>query len=215
MRHAETLAAEREAGFVRVEDDARRTGDFHELNRGKPDGTGADDEDIFPGLDAGAIDGVTTDGERLDEGELIVAELARDMEFARGENHALAETAVAHDAERLIGSAAIGETAPAGVTFLAIQVWLDRATITGLHVDDALAHLEHLDAELMTGNARIRIERHFPQITAEIRAADTHAMDAHQDLARGGRGRLGHVERAERLGFFELDGFHGRGGGAG
>lgn len=120
------------------------------------------------------------------------------MQFARRQNHAFTQTAVAHDAERLIGGATIGKSAPTGVTFLAIQVGFDRALIAGLNVDNPLAYFEYLDAELMTGNARIRIKRHFTQIAAEIGAADAHAMYAHQDLARGRRGRFGDFKGTKR-----------------
>src|SRR5438128_9209214 len=112
------------------------------------------------------------------------------------------------DAKSLMLFAAIGMATPARGTFLAIDIRLDRATVTGLDVCDAVAHRDDFHAQLMSRNARVTIKRHFAEIPGVIGAANTHAMHLHQGLAWPGRIRLRNLDAAEVLRFFELNGFH-------
>jgi hypothetical protein len=207
--HAEALFAKREAPLVHIEHDAGRTGDLHKLDRRQTDGARADDEHIVARLDPRPVHRVAADGKRLDQGELIVAEFAGNMEFSCGQQHALAEAAVTHDAEGLVRRATIGQPSPARVTFLAVQIRLDRAAVADRDVGHAGTDRQHLDAELVPRNARIGVKRHLAEKPAEVRAADADAVNAEERLARPRRGRFGDFDGVKRLRFFELDGFHG------
>ena len=68
------VAAEREARCVHIHHNGGSAGDLNKLERAEADGARADDQHIFPGLHASAVNGVTTDAQRLDQSELLVAE---------------------------------------------------------------------------------------------------------------------------------------------
>ena len=77
----------------------------------------------------------------------------------------------------------------------------------GLDVGDARADCEHLDAQLVAGNARVAEERHLAEIAADVGAADADAMHANQRLARArARGVLNRP--IEVAGFFKTNCFH-------
>src|SRR5207302_8886540 len=113
-----------------------------------------------------------------------------------------------NEARRLVVLATVRVCATARVTLLAVEVRLHCTAVTRLHVRDAFADGEHLDAQLVARNARVTEERHLAEVTAEVRATNADAVNAHQRLARAGLVRLGNFNRAERQRFFELDGFH-------
>ena len=81
------------------------------------------------GLGAAAVDGVTADGQRLHQGQLLEGQLARDVQLAGRHEELRPQSAVAVDAQRLVLLAAVGVAAPAGVTLLAVDVRLDRAAV--------------------------------------------------------------------------------------
>ena len=146
---------------------------------------------------------MAADGQRLDEGELFVGEFPRDVQLARGDEEARAQSAVAMDAERLMLFATVGVAAPAGVTLLTVNVRLDAATVAGRDVRNALADGEDFDAEFVAGDARVAEERHLAEVAADVGAADADLMDAHQRLAGAGRGGAGDVELLPDFGGFE------------
>src|ERR1044071_1515488 len=133
------------------------------------------------------------------------------MQFAGGQDHALAQAAVAHHPKRSMVLATVGMASTAGVTLLAVEVWLDGATIARFHLAHALADGEDLDAEFVAGDARVAEEGHLAQVTAVVRAADADPMNAQERFTRSGRRRFGRVNQAEALRFFELDGLHSTG----
>ena len=194
MLHAHDLAAEVEALLVHVEHDDLGAGQLGEFQRGQADGAGADDQARFVGLEAGAIDGVTADGQRLHQGELLEGELARDVQLAGRHEEARPQAAVAMDAERLVLLAAVGVAAAAGVALLAVDVRLDRAAIARPDVGHARADGEHLDAQLVARDARIAEEGHLAEVAADVGAADADPVDADQGLARAGLLRGGDVD---------------------
>src|SRR6185295_7389935 len=113
-----------------------------------------------------------------------------------------------HHAEDLEVLAAVAAAGAAGAAFLAVEVGLHRAALAGLHVRDAGAGLEHLDAQLVAGDARIGVEGHLAQEAGDVGAADAHAQHAHQRLARGGLGRLVDLDLGVVPGLFEADRLH-------
>ena len=91
---------------------------------------------------------------------------------------------------------------------LAIDIRLDGATITGSHVGHAVADLKDLNAQLVSGNARIAEERHLAQIPGIVRPANADAMDPHQRFSRPRPARLGNLDLAELLWLHKDNGFH-------
>ena len=78
--------------------------------------------------------------------------------------------------------------AAAGVAVRVVDVGLDRAAVAGLDVRHALADLDHLDPQLVAGDARIAEEGHLAEVAADVGPADADPVDAHQRLARPGLG---------------------------
>ncbi len=95
--------------------------------------------------------------------------------------------------ERLVGFAAIGKSAPAGITALAIEIGLNGAAVAGAYFGHAGAYLHYLDAELMAGDARVAKKGHLAQVAANIGAANTHLVDAYECLPRPRLVRTGDV----------------------
>ena len=120
--HSHHATAEFKALRVDVEDDNLRPRQLGELERGEPDGTGADDQARFVGLQRHAIDRMAADRQRLHKGQLLEGQFARNMEFARRHDEKRPKPAVTVDAERLMLLAAIRVTAYTGVALLAIDV---------------------------------------------------------------------------------------------
>ena len=143
-----------------------------------------------PALRIAAIDGVTADAERLDESELIESQPLRWVQFAGRQDEARPQAAVGVDAEDLQIFAAVDAAAPAGEAALTVHVRLDGTTVAGLDVGHIGADLQHFDAEFMSGDARIAVERHLAEIAADVGAANADAVDAHQRFAGAGFFRL-------------------------
>jgi hypothetical protein len=70
---------------------------------------------------------------------------------------------------------------------LAVQIGLHAAPVSGAHLRDALADRDHLDTEFVTGNPRIGVEGHLPEVSPEVGATDTHLMHPDHRLTRAGR----------------------------
>src|SRR6058998_3632306 len=117
------------------------------------------------------MDCVATNGERLDEGELLEGQLAREVKLARGQDHPFAHAAVAHHAKGPVTFAAVGMAAAAGVALLAVEVRLDSAAITWPDIRHAFADGEHFDSQFVPRNARIAEEGHFSEVPAVVGAA--------------------------------------------
>src|SRR5262249_36782440 len=130
---------------------------------------------MFARLRFAAIDGVTTDAERLDEGKVIGRQLARRGQLAGGAGKARPQAAAGMDTWDLQVFAAVCAVAPASETLLAIHVRLDRAALAGLEVRHALPDCDDLDAEFVAGDAGITVEGHLAEIAADVGAADADA----------------------------------------
>jgi hypothetical protein len=180
------FATEREAGLVDVHDHADRAGHLDKLNHRQPDRTRADDQHVLAGAHPGPVHRVAADGEGFHQRQLFKAERPRNMQLARRQQHALAHATVTHHPERLMLFATVGQSPPAGVTALAVDVRFDRTAVARPDVLHPGAHRENLDAELMSRNPWIRIERHLAEVTTVVGAADTDPVDADQGLARAG-----------------------------
>ena len=96
---------------------------------------------------------MAADGQGLDEGELIERQRRRGVELPRRQEELRPHAAVAVDAQHLQLLAAIRVAAAAGVAVRVVDVGLDGAAVAGLDVRDAVADLQHLDAQLVAGDA--------------------------------------------------------------
>jgi hypothetical protein len=105
--------------------------------------------------------------------------------------------------------AAVWPAAATGVTFWIVDVGLDRATVAWLDARHFFANRQHFHAQFVPQNSRVRDERHFTEVSANIGSANADAMDADQRFARLRLGRLRHFDQCERLGKCELQGVHG------
>ena len=163
MLDAHDALAEIEPLGIDVEHDRLRPGQLDELECRQPDRAGADDQARFFARQPRTRDRMAADGERLDQGELIVRQRARHMQLAGWDQKEGPQAAVAVNAERLMFLAAVVAAATAGVAGLAIDVGLDRTAVAGLHVRDAATDREHLNTQFMPGNTRVTEERHFAE----------------------------------------------------
>ena len=123
--HLHHLGAEFQPFGIHVHHHALRAGDLDELDGREADWAGADDQDCLAGLRGGAIDGMTADGERLNERELVIGKLRRNVQLAGRQQEFLRHAAVAHHAERQVFFATIREASAATVARLAIEVGFD------------------------------------------------------------------------------------------
>lgn len=195
---------------VQIEHDAFGAGQFHEFDHRQANRSRSDYQHVFARLWIAAIHRVTTDSEGFDERELLQAEFAGGMQFARGHDDLLAHPAVHHHAQHFQRLATIATAAPAGEARLAIHVRLNGTAVAGLDVGDAIADGKDFDAEFVTGNARVAEERHLAEVAAVVGAANAHAMHGDERFAGGGLRGRGDFNLAELLRLFELDGFHDR-----
>ena len=182
-----------------------------ELQRRQPDRPQADDEHPVLASGRGAGRGVAADGQRLHQRELIVGEPGGAVQLAGRDREAVAEAAVLHDADHAEPLAAVGAPLAARVAASAVQVGLDAAGVAGRHRGDAVADGQHLDAQLVAGDAREVEERKGAVIGADIGAAHADRVRPHQRLTRpwwrGRRHRDGaglvrglETDRADRVG---------------
>src|SRR5262245_46347065 len=88
------------------------------------------------------------------------------------------------DPQGLVLFTAIGVSAAARITHLAIDIRLDGTAIAGRHVLDVGGDSDDFDAEFVTWDARIAEEGHFTQVSGQIGATNADTMNAHQRLAR-------------------------------
>jgi hypothetical protein len=123
--------------LVDIQHDDSGGGQPGEFDDAEADGTGADNEHGLVRFRLAALNGMTADGQRFDQGQLFESKLARDMQFAGGKLEKPLQAAIAMDAESLMMFAAIGMAANAGIALLAIDVGLDGAVIAGPNIADA------------------------------------------------------------------------------
>src|SRR5262249_17965538 len=91
-----------------------------------------------------------------------------------------------------------------------IDVRLHRAALAGANIGHAGADIEHLHAELVSGDARITEERHLAEVAADVRAADAHLVHPHQRLTGPRPLRGGNRNGLPVLGGFGRQGLHCR-----
>src|SRR5688500_10697723 len=128
-------------------------------------------------METSAIHSMAADRKRLHQCKLLQVEAGGDVQLARREEHPFAHAAVTHHAKSLVGFATIRETAAARVAPLTIDVGFDGTTVSHLHVGHLGTNRDHLDPELMTGNSRVGVERHLPEITGVVSPTNSNTVD--------------------------------------
>lgn len=99
---AKLVLTEIESVLGEVDDDGFNIHELEELKAGEADGARADHHDCFTWLRISTFYSVVTDGEGLDEGELIIGEFVSGMEFVSGDDPVrLAKAAGLMDADDL------------------------------------------------------------------------------------------------------------------
>ena len=94
------------------------------------------------------------------------------------------------------------------MAFPAIQVWFDRAAISGADVGYAFPDLEHFHTQFVTGNARVVEEGKFSEVTTDVGPAYAHPRRADESFSGSGLGRFGCFKESEGFGRSQLEGFH-------
>src|SRR5262249_10858467 len=100
--------------------------------------------------------------------------------------------------------------ATTGEAALAVQVGLHRTAIADTNVSHAGPDRQHLNPELVPWNARVAVERHLPEVAADVCTTDADAVNADQRLARPGLGWLVDLNLLDPPGLYKLNGLHGR-----
>src|SRR5438045_8780279 len=125
MVDAHALFAEIETLLVQLEHNAAPAADLHEYQRREANGTGADDQHAVTGLRVPAMNGVTPDGQRFHQRQLVPTQTCRGMQLPRGHNKIRSHSAVGVHTQDLQVLAAIAVALAASKAVLAIDVWLD------------------------------------------------------------------------------------------
>jgi hypothetical protein len=146
---------------------------------------------------------VGADGERLDEGELVVVERGGLVEFARGDGDEGAHAAVDVDAHDLEVGAAIRFAAAAGDALAAVDVGFNGAAVASFEAVRFGAGIDDLDAEFVSADARVIKERLFTGEGVKICTANADTVDAHERFAGGECGLGGVVGGGELARVFE------------
>lgn len=84
MFNAEFVLAEIESILGEVDGDHFHIHELEKFKRGQADGAGTDDHDGFARLRVAAFDGVISDGESFNEGELIVGKIISGVKLVCG-----------------------------------------------------------------------------------------------------------------------------------
>lgn len=158
-------------------------GEMSKFEDRQTDGACSDDEHILAGLNGGALDGMAADGERLDKGELIVIEGVAGMQFVGRQQQGLPHPSVHMHAENAETFTAVAAALKAGVAGATVQVRFDRTTISRFNLSDAGAGADHLNAQLVSENARVVNEGHLSQIAGDVGAADANGSNRDEGLA--------------------------------
>jgi hypothetical protein len=82
---------------------------------------------------------------------------------------------------------------------LAIDIGLDGAAVADFYIGDIGANFQNLHSEFVTRNARIAEERHLPQVSRKIRAANPDSMNANKYFIGTGFARIRNFDIAKRL----------------
>ncbi len=204
VRHAHRVADECEALRIEVHHHGASAGEFGEFDHGEANGTCADDDDCFTGLAASTIYGVAADGECFDECGLFRAQGWGRVQLLRGKEKLGSHAAIGMDSEHLQVFAAVDVASLAGMAFPAVEVGLDGTPVSGVDAGYSRAHGEDFHAEFVSGNARITVKRHFPEIPTEVGTANPDAMHLDERFAGAGWSRGWQLNETERLGFLEL-----------
>jgi hypothetical protein len=122
------------------------------------------------------------------------------MKLVRPNDRSFTESAIHHDSEDLQVFTTISLTFGTGMTFSAIEVGFDRATIPGAYVGHSFCDLEHFHPQFVTGNPRVVEEGEFPKIATDVSPANSHSGSADESFAGTGLGWLGSVKLAKGFG---------------
>ena len=173
-----------EAGRVHVADqDAARAGHAHEHVDEHADRPAAGDEDVVAGPDAGHVDAVQGDGQRLGQrADLVGQALRQARQAVLGPDDVLrvgAGRAHAHDqavlAQRPLAGQA-GAAAPAGGDGVGRDAVADR------QAPHAVADLDDLAGRLVSHHERRDAAPGVAGVAVQVRAADADRVHAHQHL---------------------------------
>jgi hypothetical protein len=104
---------------------------------------------------------------------------------------------------------AVGPTPLAGEALGVVHVGFDRATVARLDVGDTLTDRQHFDTQFVTWDSWVRVERHFAEVTTEVRATNSDPVNANKGFAGERSIRLGNVDQSKMKRFLKLNGSHG------
>src|SRR3954454_5480409 len=101
------------------------------------------------------IYGVAADGECFNKREFLVRETLGRVKLICADDESLAQYAIGVHAEYLKFLTAIAKTAAARKALHVIHIRLDRASVAWLDVAYVQPDIDHLDSQLVSGNARV------------------------------------------------------------
>lgn len=131
------------------------------------------------------------------------------MEFSGWQKNRLGQPSIAHDSQRLVMLAAVGQAPLARIASLAVEVRFDRAPVTDGMVRYTFPQGEDFYPQFMARNSGVTEERHLPEIASDVGAANPHAVHPHQCLTGAWWAWRGNIDVTERSGAFQLQRLHG------
>ena len=132
------------------------------------------------------------------------------MKLVRANQKTLAKAAVNHHTDDIQCCAAVSTTPTTRIATSAVHVGLNAAAVTRTHIGHPGPDGKDLNTQFMPRNSWVTKKREFSEVTAEIRAADTHPVRFDKYLPRAWRRRFFNVHVSKLFGLFESNRFHGR-----
>src|SRR5258708_412037 len=154
MQQMQFFATEAESPFIDVHCYHFTAGDAGRFHCPESDGAGADDEHELPGLDGGAANGVSADGQRFDKGQLIMTEVLSVDERSGWDGEVFHHAAVDVDAGHIYICAAVGFAGTTGDAFATVEVRDDGDGFAGLEAG-SLVEVDEVAGNFMAEDARV------------------------------------------------------------
>ena len=165
------------------------------LGDGEADRPGADDQGELAGLRLGALHGMPTDPERLDERQGIEIEPGTDVQQPSGNHEAFAHPAVDRHPEEVEALAAVGSSATAREAGSAGQVGEHGAVVARTYVADIGSDVEDLDGELVAEHPGVGEEVLVAGVGVVVGAAQSDPACGDEGLRRAGGVRFALFEQ--------------------